>query len=232
MRDLSGQELSSGAVIPGRLSDDARLSAMGFLAAGGGCALVLVPALFLGLGFLTSGTKGVSDFFVGAAIVSLGVVFVVWVGAYYGMRFLFFRDAVRVAGAVPRSAIPRTITAAGVAEGQAEWAIRLATRGSMGRVGRCWIELYPSGIQVWKGAGHAEPCWQFAYGDLLQAESVDMISITKSGELHQFFVRLLVDRPRMAFLFGSHWRRNADAPMLAQKLRDHGVSTLSEEFEA
>ena len=221
----------SGAISPGKLSDDRRLTAMGLAVLGGGCIFILVPVLLVVVAVVTRGNRNVSDSFFGAAVVSAGIVFVLWIGVYFGFRFMFFHDAVRVAGAPPRSEIPRVTAAPEVITGDAEWAIRLATRGTMGKVGKCWIELYANGLQIWKGPDHAEPRWQFSYQNLLQAESVDIVSSTKSGEVHQYFVRLIVDRPRMAFLFGSHWLRNKNAPALADKLRQHNVPTVSEEFD-
>lgn len=98
-------------------------------------------------------------------------------------------------------------------------------------IGMVWIELYPDGIQVWKGRDKPSPRWQFSYRNLVQAESVDLVATTKNGEVHQYFVRVIVDMPRMAFLFGSHWWRNKEARVLADKLREHGVPTVMEELD-
>ncbi len=212
-----------GLPIP-RLSQDRRLLTLSFVTLGGGCAMLLVPALLLGIGAIFR-----SDGWLGAGIVSLFVLIVVYGVAAYGFRYMFFRDAVKIPGAAPRSQIPNAVDTPGVVVGQPEWSIKLATRGSMGKVGRCWIELYAKGIQIWN-SDHPEFRWQFAYGDLLQAESVDLVANTKSGEVHQHLARLVVDRPRMAFLFGSHWFRNNDAPVLVTKLRAHNVPTADEEF--
>lgn len=223
--------LGSGALAPSRLADDRRLTAMGYAGLAGGCVIVLIPGLLTGIALLTRGNADLSNGLLGAAIVAVGIIFVLWIGAYVGFRAMFFRDAARVEGAVPRSAIPGVIDTPGVFTGTAEWAIRLPARGSMGRVGKVWIELYPDGIQIWKGPDKPWPRWQFSYRNLLQAESVDVVATTKNGEIHQHFVRVIVDMPRLVFLFGSHWWRNKDAPVLADKLRQHGVPTVTEELD-
>src|SRR5919109_2177610 len=205
-----------------RLADDRRLAILSGTALGGGCAIVFVPVTFIGLAFLFRDNKPVSNGLLTAAGVSLGIFFVVWVVAFFGFRLLFFRRAVNVEQGLPRSAIPRIVLSSSTT-GAAEWSTRVATRGSMGRLGRCWVELYADGIQITKAPDRPEPRWQFAYRDLLQVESVDLITTTRNGDVHQYLVRLIVDRPRMVFLFGSHWTRNPDVPVLAQKLREHGV---------
>ena len=192
----------------------------------GGCLVLLVLLVIAGIGLLLhdEGVLGLS------MIVTFGLA-LVWLGVMYGFRFMFFHDAVRVPGSPPPSRIPRVIDAPGVISGEAEWAIRIATRCTAGKFGRCWVELYADGMQIWKGPERAEPRWQFAYSNLLQAESVDLSITTRNGDQHQYFVRLIVDMPRMAFLFGSHWLPNKNVGRLADELGRRGVRSTSDEFD-
>lgn len=87
---------------------------------------------------------------------------------------MFRAAAVEVPNGLSKG-IPRVIDAPGIVSGEPELVVDLPARYLRGRLGKCRVKFYASGIQVWKGPQHPEPRWQFAYGDLLQAESVVMV---------------------------------------------------------
>jgi hypothetical protein len=112
--------------------------------------------------------------------------------------------------------------------------IQMQTHSSIGKLGKCWIALYRDGLEVSRGPQRPQPRWQFLYRNLVQAESVDLVSVgTKGSEIHQSFVRVITDQPRMAFLFGANmwWLENQKAEMLVNKLREHHVPTFAESID-
>jgi len=218
-----------------RLSTDPRLFVMSCATLGGGCLWILVPLTLIGLGALFHGNREASNSFPAAALISLPALLVLWLALHVSFRVMFYRDAVRVPGQLPVAEIPHVIDApAGALGNQPELVLKMQARCSIGKLGKCLIELYPNGLQVSRGPQHPEPRWQFLYRNLLQAESVDVVSVgTKGGEIHQSFVRVITDRPRIAFLFGSNiwWTQNQKADMLVSKLREHHVPTFSESID-
>ena len=60
---------------------------------------------------------------------------------------------------------------------------------------------------------------------------MDLAFSTGKTTSHQYFVRLIADRPRMAFLFGTRWFRSGDAQRLIGKLREHQVPIADESID-
>lgn len=214
------------------LSDDSRLQTLSCLSLGGGCTVILIPAALFGIGALLSSQHVNADFFATAGLVSIPVLFLLWLGVYMWQRILFFRSAVTVSGAPARSQIPRVVDAAeGVITGQPVLSVKMNTRSPLGRHGQCLVELYSGGIQIWKGPKQAEPRWQFSYSNLVHAESITVSSVGGRVSTTRSYVRLVVARPRMAFLLGNTWFYNRGAQVLAAALGQHGVTTFNETFE-
>jgi len=231
---VTGPLASEPAAI-NKLSTDPRLFVMSCATLGGGCLWILVPLTLIGLGAVFHGNRAVSNSFFGTALIALPALLVVWLALHVGFRVMFYRDAVRVQGQLPIAEMPRVLDVPpGAISGQPELILKMQTRCPIGKLGKCWIELYENGLQISRGPQHPEPRWQFLYRDLLQAESVDVVSVgTKGGEIHQSFVRVITDQPRMAFLFGTNmwWLQNQKAEMLVNKLREHRVPTFTESLD-
>lgn len=227
--------LASEPAAINRLSTDRRLFVMSCATLGGGCLWILVPLTLIVLGALFHGNQAVSNSLFAAALIALPALLVVWLALHVGFRILFYRDAVRVPGQLPIAQVPRVVDApAGAISGQPELVLQMQTRCTIGKLGKCWIEFYPDGLQISRGPQYPEPRWQFPYQDLLQAESVDLVSTgTKGAEIHQSFVRVITSEPRMAFLFGANmwWLQNQKAEMLVNKLREHHVPTFAESID-
>jgi hypothetical protein len=211
------------------LSDDPRLTKMSLAAVAGGCLVVIVPVLLFGVAALLSNRGINSDGVATASVILLPVLFVAWLVVYVGYRVVFFRDAVSIPDSLPKAMIPHVVDAPIRATGEEPGVvIKMRTRSTVGKLGKCRIEFYSDGLQIWRGARHPEPRWQFAYRDLLQAESVELMYVSGKGDSRQYFVRLIVGQPRMAFLFGNSWTVNRTAKLLVDKLREHKVTMVSE----
>lgn len=211
------------------LSSDRRLTALSCAPMAGGCLAALVPFALIGIGGLIN-PNDIDGWLIAAGIAFLAMIGLSG-GAYMRFRALFFRDAVNVPGALPPDEIPRIVDAsAGVIAGQPELVIKTRTRSTVGKLGRCWIEFYPDGVQISQGPQHAEPRWQFAYEDILQAELVDISSSGRGMTTHRYSVRIVTAEPRMAFLFGGSVLQNSTTQALASKLREHKVTLVNEDF--
>ena len=151
-----------------------------------------------------------------------------WLVLHIRYRFVFRTEAVAVPGGLTRADIPRVIEApAGVIVGEPQLVVTLPTRCLAGWIGRCRVEFYAAGLQIWKGPQRPEPRWQFSYKDLLQAESVVLSSSGARNSQDQYSLRLIAARPRMAFLFGSAFA-NRDTQLMLSELGKHGVPTFTE----
>lgn len=227
--------LASEPAAVNRLSTDPRLFVMSCATLGGGCLWILVPLTLIGLGAVFHGNRAVSNSFFATALIALPALLVVWLALHVGFRVMFYRDAVKVPGQLPIAEMPRVVDApAGAISGQPELILKMQTHCSIGKVGKCSLELYRDGLEVSRGPKHPEPRWQFLYQNLVQAESVDLVSVgTRGSEIHQSFVRVITDPPRMAFLFGANmwWLQNQKAEMLVNKLREHHVQTFAESID-
>jgi hypothetical protein len=226
-----------------RLSDDSRLTRLGNASLRSSMLYFFVPLglVIVGVGLAFIGWLDAFIVVVGIALLLLVVFAAVWITMFVRFRVSFLQDAVTVPGALPAANLPQVIEApAGVIGGTPHLAVRMHTRCATGSVGRCRIELYSHGIQIWKGPKDPEPRWQFAYRDLMQVECVDIItpaSAAGMGSPDQYLVRLITNQPRMAFLFGSVWfgtvgGQNRNARLLMNKLRRHGVPAFDEFFES
>jgi hypothetical protein len=201
----------------------------------------VVPTALIVVCGLAAAVTGARAFVIVSAICLMlfVVIGIVWSTQFVRFRATFLRDAVTVASGLPAANMPEVIQAQdGVISGTPKLVVRMQTRTSTGSVGRCRIELYSHGIQIWKGPKQPEPRWQFAYRDLLQVECVDIItSAAAFGSSDQYLVRLITNQPRMAFLFGSVWfgtaqGQNRNARLLINRLRQHRVPAFDELFES
>jgi hypothetical protein len=219
-----------------RLSGDRRIFVMGCVSLGGGCLWFLVPVTLAVLAGSFHSDQPVSDAFFHAAVIAVPTLFLLWIALHVAFRLTFYRDAVRAPGQGPPGGMPRVLDApAGVISGEPELVLKMQTRCSFGKLGTCLIELYSDGLQISRGPQHPEPRWQFPYRDLLQAESVDLVSSGAKGtSVSQRFVRVITDQPRMVFLFGTNlwWLQNQKAQLLVTKLREHQVPTFAESLDA
>jgi hypothetical protein len=226
-----------------RLSDDPRLTRLGNASLRSSVLFFLVPLglVLVGVGLGISGWLDAFIVVIAIALLLLVVFAVVWITLFVRFRVSFLQDAVTVPGGLPAANLPDVIEApAGMVGGTPQLAVRMQTRCATGSVGRCRIELYSHGIQIWKGPEHPEPRWQFAYRDLMQVECVDIItpaSAAGMGSPDQYLVRLITNQPRMAFLFGGVWfgtvgGQNRNARLLMNKLRQHRVPAFDEFFES
>jgi len=226
MAAMSGS--SSGSPSVPTLSNNRPVFVANFAFLGAGCLFFLVVLLLVGA-TVVSKALGFSPAWVGrGALLLIPAVAVLWIALYLRYRSIFRRTALEVEGGLAKPDIPRVVNApAGVIAGDPEFVVSLPTRLLTGRVGKCRIELYSAGLQIWKGSNHPEPRWQFSYQDLLQVESVTLSSSGGRGSLDRRFVRLIADRPRMVFAFTPSWDTDRFADQLLTRLGDHGVRTFS-----
>lgn len=208
------------------LSTDPRVFATGCMSIAGAVLTILAPIflVLIGVGFH-------AEWALPAALISIFVFAIVWMIGRVGFQIVFLDEAVKASGGLSRTEIPPVVDAAnGVISGQPELAVKMVTRCLSGRIGKCWLEFYPEGLQIWRGPENSEPRWQFAYSDLSQAELLDVASNGKVT-IHQYYIRLIATRPRMAFLFGSRLFSNQNARAIFNKFAQHKVSTRSEELD-
>jgi hypothetical protein len=210
-----------------RMETDPRVTAMSCVSLAGGVLTFFAPVTFIGIAAATH-----AQWAPPAAVISLFVFGAVWVAGLIGFRRVFLHEAVKVATGLPKSEIPMVVEAAGgVIAGQPELVVTTAARCLTGRIGKCLVEFYPGGVQISRGADRPEPRWQFAYADLAQAELLDVASTGKTT-VHQYYVRLIAANPRMAFLFKNTWSVSNATSLIFDKLREHGVTTYSEELDS
>jgi hypothetical protein len=222
---------SSCAASTGRfqtLSGNRRLTTAMFAYLGTGCLFAILmlvgiaAAVFEGVRH----TRTVAVW--GTAIVLLFPVAAIWLALYLRYRFMFRAAAVAVQGGLVKADIPRVVDApAGVIAGEPELVVTLPARCLLGRLGKCHVEFYAAGVQIWKGPQHPEPRWQFSYEDLLQAESVVMEAFGTRNSQDQYSLRLIAAQPRMAFLFGNS-TTNRDTQAMLNELAKRGVPTFTE----
>lgn len=228
VRLLRSQPSTPADAIPS-LSSDRRLILLSCGPMAGGCMAGLVPLALIGIGALVNPND--IDGWLIAALIAFLVLMGLSIAGYYRFRVLFLRDAVTVPGGLPPDQIPRVVDApAGVITGQPDFTVQTKARSTTGKLGKCWVEFYPGGVQISKGPDHPEPRWQFAYSDILQAELADITSTGRMGTTHRYSVRMVTSKPRMAFLFGGSLFQNSKTQALASRLREHNVTLLNEEF--
>jgi|GEM_PF-3495316 len=145
---------------------------------------------------------------------------VVVMGFYIRYALILFRAALQVPSGASREELPPVVEPATPLMGQ-EFDRYARVKTLLGRAGRCRIELYGNGIRIWRGPSHPEPSWSFAYTDLLQAEVVTLLGGSRGPA--PSYLRLVAERPRMAFLISSKsWSGD-----LIKRLGDHGVRTFA-----
>jgi len=185
------------------------------------------------VGFLAIGGAIASHYvrteaLLGASVLLIIATGLLWFALYMRYRALFMRAALDVPGGVGKHDVRRVIDAsAGLATGEPELALTMVVRCLIARFWRCRVELYSGGIRIWRGPRRPEPRWQFTYDDLLQAEAATLTSVGTRYSSDERFVRLIVDRPRMAFLLGPAWSATPSPDDLLVKLSDHGVRTFA-----
>lgn len=213
------------------LTGNRRLTIAMFSYLGAGCLWGVLGIAGMGIAVAIGATH--VDFnstlgtLLGAVIVLFIAITPLWLVLYIWYRFMFRAAAVEVPEGLAKAQIPRVIDAPGIVSGKPELVIDLPARYLRGRLGKCRVEFYASGIQIWKGPEHPEPRWQFAYEDLLQAESVVIESTGSRGSRDQFSMRLIAAQPRMAFLFGNSLT-SSDSQLMLEELRKHEVRTFNE----
>jgi hypothetical protein len=239
--DRQEEELPIDPVPVPRLSDDPRLARLGNASLRSSVLFFVVPFALILTGALAVAVTRSGAFMI---VVAIGLILFVVIGTVWSTQFVrfratFLRDAVTVPSGLPATNMPKIIQASdGVISGTPKLVVKMQTRTATGSIGRCRIELYSHGIQIWKGPKHPEPRWQFAYRDLMQAECVDIITPAAAmGSPDQYLVRLITNQPRIAFLFGSVWfgtaqGQNRNARLLINRLRQHRVPAFDELFES
>jgi hypothetical protein len=221
---------SSGAANTERLrtlSGNRRLTIAMFAYLGAGCLFVLVMLVGIGVAIFGGASHFRDDSVLGAFIVLLLATGLLWYVLYFRYRFMFRSAAVEVQDGLAKADIPRIIDAPGLISGEPELVVKLRAWYLPGRLGKCRVEFYATGVQIWKGPNHPEPRWQFPYKDLLQAESVVMEAMGTRNSQDQYSLRLIAGQPRMAFLFGNSFT-NRDTQVMLEELRKHGVRTFTE----
>ncbi len=216
-----------GARAAQTLSANRSLTMAMFAYIGAGCLFALLMVLGLGIAVAEGAFHLRVESILGPGIVLLFAAGALWIFLYMRYRFMFRRDAVRVDNGLAKADIPRVIDAPGVVDGKPDLVMNLPTRYLLGRLGTCHVEFYTTGLQIWKGPDHPEPRWQFAYADLLQAESVVTEASGSRNSRDQYSLRLIAAQPRMAFLFGNAYNEQ-DTQQMLDELRKHGVATFNE----
>jgi hypothetical protein len=209
------------------LSDDRHLTVAMFAYIGAGCLFALVIVLGIGMAILEAAVHINYDSVLGTFVTLLFATGLLWLVLYLRYRIVFHDAAVQVRDGLAKADIPRVIDSPGLVSGETELVVTLPARYLSGRLGKCRVEFYATGIQIWKGPNHPVPHWQFPYTDLLQAESVVIEASGARDSRDQFSLRLIAAHPRMAFLFGSSFT-NHDVQMMLEELRKHGVQTFTE----
>jgi hypothetical protein len=213
------------------LAGNRRLTIAMFAYLGAGCLWGVLGIAGMGIAVAMGATHAGHNSTLGTLLETVIVLFIaimpLWLVLYIRYRFMFRAAAVEVPNGLSKAQIPRVIDAIGIVSRQPELVVDLPAMYLRGRLGKCHVEFYVSGIQIWKGPEHPEPRWQFAYKDLLQAESVVMESTGSRGSRDQYSMRLIAARPPMAFLFGNSFA-SSDSQLMLEELRKHGVRTVNE----
>jgi Domain of unknown function (DUF4388) len=221
---------SSNAANTGRLSmlsGNRRLIIAMLTYLGAGCLFVLVMVVGIGVAIVGGASHFRDDSVLGAFVVLLFATGLLWYVLYFRYRFIFRSAAVEIQDGLAKADIPSVIDAPGLVSGEPEVVVKLPAWYLPGRLGKCRVEFYATGVQIWKGPNHPELRWQFPYKDLLQAESVVMEAMGTRHSKDQYSLRLIAAQPRMAFLFGSSFT-NRDTNVMLEELRKHGVRTFTE----
>jgi hypothetical protein len=144
---------------------------------------------------------------------------VVVMSFYVRYALILFRAALQVPSGASWEELSLVVEPATPLTGQ-EFDRYARVKTLLGRAGRCRIELYSNGIRIWRGPSHPEPSWSFVYTDLLQAEVVTLLGGSRGPA--PTYLRLIAQRPRMAFLISTK-SRTGD---FIVRLGAHGVATF------
>jgi hypothetical protein len=216
---------------PQTLTGNRRLTIAMLSYVGAGCLWGVLGIAAMGIAVAMGATHAGYNSTLGTVLGTVIVLFIatmpLFLFLYFRYRFMFRAAAVEVPNGLLKAQIPRIIDAPGIVAGEPELVVDLPARYLRGRLGKCRVEFYASGIQIWKGPEHPEPRWQFAYEDLLQAESIVMESSGTRNSRDQYSLRLIAAQPRMAFLFGNSFT-SSDSQLMLEELRKHGVRTFNE----
>lgn len=217
-----------------KLEDDATVTAMRSGAMAALALMLLIPFGLIGVALVAtrngSGTTLVILLAVGSGI----FFFVLFVVLYLAAYIVLLRNAVRVAGGVPKGAIPRVVGGShDPSPEKPALVVTMQVRCLLGRIGKCRVEVLADRLRIWRGPRQPEPRWEVAYRDLLQVELIDQVLYSTGGGIpHQYFVRIILGEPRMAFLLGGAWRvtaqGNKSALRLFDRLRKHNVPAFDE----
>ena len=221
---------SSAGASSGRLrtlSDSRPLTIAMFAYLGAGCLFGIAVLVGIGMAIVGGAFHVHTDSVLGTFILLLFATGLLWLVLYVRYGLMFRAAAVEVQGGLAKADIPRVIDAPGLVDGEPELVVELPARYLPGRLGKCRVEFYATGIQIRKGPADPEPRWQFSYTDILQAESVVMEASGSRNSRDQYSLRLIAAQPRMAFLFGSSFT-NRDTQTMLDELRKHGVRTFTE----
>lgn len=227
--DVTGSsDRTSAAIIPS-VAGNRRVTGAELSYIGAGCLFALAVLVAIVVAVIDAYFHVRQDNVLAAVIVLIFVTGLLWLVLYFRYRFTFREAAVEVPGGLAKADIPRVIDAApGVISGEPELVVSMPTRYLAGRLGKCRIEFYRAGLQIWKGPSHPAPRWQFSYEDLLQAESVAIEASGARNSRDQYSLRLIASRPRIAFLFGNAFT-DRDTQLMLEQLRKHGVRTFTED---
>lgn len=226
--EKSVAETSAGAATFPTLSDNQRVLRARGNYLGSGCLWFLAVLVTLGA-VVASGALGrAADAVIGICVVLMIATAALFLVVYERYRVIFMSEAVDVQGGLAKGDIPLVVDGpTGVAAGEPELVVSLPTRCLAGNLGKCRIEMYSDGLQIWKGPENPEPRWQFSYRDRLQAESVATTNLGRYSR-DQYFLRIVAARPRMVFVLGSTWLVNPGVTVMLSKLAEHRVPTFTE----
>jgi len=187
-------EEQSAEAIPGvsLLVDEVRLTGLGRASVALGGLALIGPWLLCAVALIAAALRIISsDLGLGMAALSVVLFFLFaagWLAMYVRFRLAFVRRAVEVLGHPQNAGVQRKVdVGTGVISGKPVLVVKMQTRCATGSLGRCRIELYSGGLQIWKGPERPEPRWQFAYGDASgDCQAVDGIPLRRRlGQLRR-----------------------------------------------
>jgi hypothetical protein len=215
---------SDDAIQP--LSADKRLGAAETWFDGFGCLYALAGLVLVG-GAIAIGAHWLDvNPAVGATAVAAFIALAfIWMGLWFRYRHVFFREALRVPDGLAKPAIPRVVQApSDISAGMPLAMAKLRVRTLSGRAGKCQIQLFEQGLQIWRGPNHPVPRWQFEYSQVALAEPVQIE--TPKGP-NPVYLRLVIGQPRMVFLCGPTLNLDRDLGPVLKALSERGVQAFA-----
>jgi len=208
------------------LTADKRLEAAETWFDGFGCLYALSAFVLVG-GAIAIGAHWLNvNPAVGATAIAVFIALAfLWMGLWFRYRHVFFREALRVPGGLAKAEIPRDVEApSDIIVGMPLAMAKLRVRTLRGRAGKCQIQLFEQGLQIWRGPKHQLPRWRFEYAQVALAEPVEVE--TPRGP-NPVYLRLVIGQPRMVFLCGPTLDLDRDLGPVLKALSEHGVQTFS-----